>query len=137
MTVAILLAFGSGKLASKLKMPSVLGFLVAGMALGPHAIHLLTQDMLDSSIYQTLISYLECCMGVMLGSEMIWRQMRSYGKQIVIITLSQSLMTFFVVSLAFSVIFYFMNIPVFLGLIFGGDCLGNCPCSGTFHSYRI
>ncbi len=127
LTVAILLAFGSGKLASKLKMPSVLGFLVAGMALGPHAIHLLTQDMLDSSIYQTLISYLECCMGVMLGSEMIWKRMRSYGKQIVIITLSQSLMTFFVVSLAFSVIFYFMNIPVFLGLIFGGIALATAP----------
>ena len=63
LTVAILLAFGSGKLASKLKMPSVLGFLVAGMALGPHAIRLLKQEMPDSSIYQTLISYLEMLHG--------------------------------------------------------------------------
>lgn len=48
----------------------------------------------------------------MLGTEMIWRRMRSYGKQIVVITLAQSLMTFFVVSLVFSLIFYFMDIPI-------------------------
>ena len=66
-------------------------------------------------------------MGLMLGSEMIWRKMRSSGKQIVVITLAQSLMTFAVVSLAFSAIFYFMDIPVFLGLIFGGIALATAP----------
>ena len=106
--LAIALAFGAGKLASMLKMPSVLGFLIAGMALGPHAFGLLSQEILDAPVYHTLISILECGMGLMLGTEMIWRRMRSYGKQIVAITLAQSLMTFFVVSLVFSLIFYFM-----------------------------
>ena len=125
--LVVLLAFAAGKLASFLKMPAVLGFLIAGMALGPNAFGLLTQEMMDNQVYHTLVSFLECGMGLMLGSEMIWRRMRSYGKQIVVITLAQSLMTFFVVSLAFSVIFYFMDIPVFLGLIFGGIALATAP----------
>ena len=125
--LAIALAFGAGKLASMLKMPSVLGFLIAGMALGPHAFGLLSQEILDAPVYHTLISILECGMGLMLGTEMIWRRMRSYGKQIVVITLAQSLMTFFVVSLVFSLIFYFMDIPIFLGLIFGGIALATAP----------
>ncbi|MGI5959218.1 MAG: cation:proton antiporter [Massiliimalia sp.] len=127
LVLVVALAFGAGKLASILKMPAVLGFLIAGMVLGPNAFNLLTQEMLDAPVYHTLISFLECGMGLMLGSEMVWRRMRSYGKQIVVITLAQSLMTFFVVSLAFSIIFYFMDIPAFLGLIFGGIALATAP----------
>jgi len=123
----VLLAVIAGKVAAKFKMPAVLGFLIAGMLLGPYAVNLLTQDILDNSMYHTLIELMECGMGLMLGSEMIWRKMRSSGKQIVVITLAQSLMTFAVVSLAFSAIFYFMDIPVFLGLIFGGIALATAP----------
>lgn len=125
--LVVLLGFGAGKLASFLKMPAVLGFLIAGMALGPNAFNLLTQEMMDDTLYHTFVSFLECGMGLMLGSEMIWHRIQSYGKQIVVITLAQSLMTFFVVSLTFSVIFYFMDIPVFLGLIFGGIALATAP----------
>lgn len=123
----VVLAMLAGKLASKLKMPAVLGFLVAGMAFGPHALNLLSQEILDHPAYHALISFLECGMGLMLGSEMVWRKIRSYGKQIVVITLAQSLMTFAVVSAAFSMIFYWMDIPVFLGLIFGGIALATAP----------
>lgn len=125
--VVILLATLAGKLASKLKMPAVLGFLIAGMAFGPHALNILNQEILDNSFYHILISFLECGMGLMLGSEMIWKKMRSYGKQIVVITLAQSLMTFCVVSLVFSIMFYFIDVPVFLGLIFGGIALATAP----------
>lgn len=125
--VVVFLAVLAGKLASRLKMPAVLGFWVAGMAFGPHALGLLTQNILDMTAYHTLISFLECGMGLMLGSEMVWRKMRSYGKQIVIITLAQSLMTFAVVSAAFSALFWYMGIPAFLGLIFGGIALATAP----------
>lgn len=127
LALVVFLAFGAGKLASFLKMPSVLGVLIAGMALGPNAFGLLTQGMMDDPVYHRLVPFLECGMGLMLGSEMIWRRMRSYGKQVVVITLAQSLLTFLTVSLVFSVIFYFLDIPVFLGMIFGGIALATAP----------
>lgn len=116
-----------GKLAAKLKMPAVLGFLIAGMVLGPNAANLLTQEMLDAPAYQRLISVLECGMGLMLGTEMVWRKMKTYGKQVLVITLTESLGTFIVVSAAFCGIFYVMEIPTFLGLIFGGIALATAP----------
>ena len=47
----VALGFLFGKLASKLKMPAVLGFLIVGMALGPNAANLLTQEILDAPSY--------------------------------------------------------------------------------------
>ena len=123
----VALGFCFGKLAAKLKMPAVLGFLIAGMVLGPNAANLLTQDILDAPVYHRLISVMECGMGLMLGTEMVWKKMRAYGKQVLIITLTESLGTFAVVSAAFCAIFYFMGIPMFLGLIFGGIALATAP----------
>ena len=80
--IVVALGFLFGKLASKLKMPAVLGFLIAGMALGPNAANLLTQEILDAPAYERLISVLECGMGLMLGTEMVWKRMRRYGKQV-------------------------------------------------------
>ena len=37
---AIVIAFISGKLISRLKLPAILGWLIAGMILGPHALGL-------------------------------------------------------------------------------------------------
>ncbi len=125
--VVVALGFLSGKLASKLKMPAVLGFLIAGMALGPNAANLLTQEILDAPSYEHLISVLECGMGLMLGTEMVWKRMRSYGMQVLVITLTESLGTFVVVSAAFCTIFYLTGVPMFLGLIFGGIALATAP----------
>lgn len=66
-------------------------------------------------------------MGLMLGTEMVWKRMRSYGKQVLVITLTESLGTFLVVSAAFCTIFYLTGVPVFLGLIFGGIALATAP----------
>lgn len=125
--IVVALGFLFGKLASKLKMPAVLGFLIAGMALGPNAASLLTQEILDAPAYERLISVLECGMGLMLGTEMVWKRMRRYGKQVLTITLTESLGTFLVVSAASCAIFYLTGVPVFLGLVFGGIALATAP----------
>ena len=39
--VAIVIAFTAGKLIAKLRLPSILGWLIAGMAIGPHALNIL------------------------------------------------------------------------------------------------
>lgn len=66
-------------------------------------------------------------MGLMLGTEMVWKRMKSYGKQVLVITHTESLGTFVVVSAAFCTIFYLTGVPVFLGLIFGGIALATAP----------
>ena len=70
-------AFLMGKLVKKIKLPEILGWLIAGMILGPNAAGVLPQSLLDSSWYKVIISWMQCSFGIMLGTELIWRKLKS------------------------------------------------------------
>ena len=125
--LTILLAILFGKVVSKLKLPAILGWLLAGMILGPHAFNLLNQGILDTSFYKYAINILECSVGLMIGTELVWRKIKSAGKQIIITTLTQSLGTFLFVSLVFGIVFKFMDITLYLAFLFGGIALATAP----------
>ena len=125
--VAIILAFGAGKLISKLKLPSILGWLIAGMILGPHVVSLVNEEILDAQWYQVMIHILECTVGLMIGTELVWNKIKRSGKAIVITTLTQSIGTFLVVSFVFGIVFYFQDIPLYLAFLFGGIALATAP----------
>lgn len=125
LTMAI--AFFLGKLVSKIKLPSILGWLITGMIFGPHALALVNQQLLDAPWYQTIIHILECGVGLMIGTELVWQKIKRSGKAIVITTLTQSLGTFLVVSLVFSVVFALSDLPIYLAFLFGGIALATAP----------
>mgnify|MGYP001062426718 CR=1 FL=1 len=127
LAVAIAIAFVAGKLISKLKLPSILGWLIAGMCIGPHALNLLNGSVLDSTWFDVSESVLECVFGLMIGTEMIWKEMKKVGPSILITTITESLGTFAVVSLVFGVIFAVTGVPVYLALLFGGIALATAP----------
>lgn len=123
----LLTAFIAGKLLTKLKMPSILGWLIAGMLLGPNAAGLMPQTLIDSQWYKLIITWMQCSFGLMLGTELIWKKIKSYGKALMVTTLTQSLGTFLFVSLVFAAVFYFTGIPVYLAFAFGGIALATAP----------
>ena len=45
---AVVIAIIAGKLISKIKLPAILGWLLAGMILGPHAFALVNDTLLDA-----------------------------------------------------------------------------------------
>lgn len=123
----LILAFFAGKLITKVKMPSILGWLIVGMIFGPHALGLMPQEVMDSSWYKLIITWMQCSFGLMLGTELIWKKIRSYGKALMITTLTQSLGTFAFVSLMFAIVFHFAGVPVYLAFAFGGIALATAP----------
>lgn len=125
--IAIIIAFLFGKLVSKLKLPSILGWLIAGMILGPHAISILNNSILEAGWYENIVHILECAVGLMIGTELVWKKIKKSGKSIIITTLTQSLGTFIFVSLVFGIVFYFSGIPIYLAFIFGGIALATAP----------
>ena len=76
-----------GKLVSKLKLPEILGWLIAGMLLGPHALNVLNQGVMDMEIYQDVVHIFECAVGLMIGTELVWKKIKAAGSQIMITTL--------------------------------------------------
>ena len=124
---AILIAFAAGKLVARLKLPAILGWLIAGMIIGPHALGLLSGSVLDSRWFGVLESFFECVFGLMIGTELIWKRMKKAGPQILVTTLTESLGTFLVVSLVFGVIFWFTGTPLYMAFLFGGIALATAP----------
>ena len=124
---ALAAAFLAGKLMSKIKMPAILGWLIAGMILGPNGAALMPEEFLSSSWYKGIIMWMQCAFGLMLGTEHIWKRLKSYGNALVITTLTQSLGTFFIVSLVFAAVFKISSIPIFLAPVFGGIALATAP----------
>lgn len=127
LVLTVVLAFLVGKLVSKVKLPAILGWLIAGMLLGPHAFSFMSQEILDAQWYQVLVHILECAVGLMIGTELVWNKIKKSGKSIIITTLTQSLGTFLFVSLVFGIVFYITDIPLYLSFIFGGIALATAP----------
>ncbi len=124
---AIAIAFVVGKLISKLRLPAILGWLITGIAVGPYAFGLISQELVDASWYETLIHVLECVVGIMIGTELVFGKIKSYGKALILTTLTQSLGTFALVTLVFGVVFWFTGVPIYLAFIFGGIALATAP----------
>ena len=125
--LAIVIAFFIGKLVSKIKLPAILGWLLTGMLLGPHAFGIVNDAVLNANWYQPIMHILECGVGLLIGTELVWKKIKKSGTQIIVTTLTQSLGTFFVVSLVFGVVFYFVGFPIYLAFIFGGIALATAP----------
>lgn len=125
--VVLVLAALVGKLISRIKLPSILGWLIIGMFFGPHALGLLPQSVLDAVWYKTIIMWMQCAFGLMLGTELVWKKLKSYGKGLIVTTLTQSLGTFFFVTFVFAIVFLLTNVPVYLAFIFGGIALATAP----------
>ena len=123
----LVLAALAGKLVSKIRLPSILGWLIIGMVFGPHALGLMSQSVLDAGWYRTVIMWMQCAFGLMLGTELLWKKLRNYGKALIVTTLTQSLGTFSFVTLVFAVVFLITVVPVYLSFIFGGIALATAP----------
>ena len=116
-----------GKLVTKVKLPAILGWLLTGMIIGPYALGWLSNDILDSSWFHVIISIGEVTAGLMIGTELIWNDIKKSGKQILTICLTEAFGAFIVVTLAFAGIFMLMDIPIYLAVIFGAIALATAP----------
>lgn len=116
-----------GKLITKLRLPAILGWLIAGIVFGPYLAGVVTVDITGSMWYKVTIKFFECFAGVMIGREIIFKKIASSGKQIIGITFVQSIGTFLFVSAVFAVVFLLSDIPVYLDFVFGGIALATAP----------
>ncbi|MGN0436286.1 MAG: cation:proton antiporter [Wujia sp.] len=123
----ICVAIICGKLVSRVKLPAILGWLIAGIIFGPYLAAVVDFNITDSQWYKIFIKFFECFAGVMIGREIIFKKIASSGKQIIGITFIQSIGTFIVVTLAFIVVFMISDIPIYLAFVFGGIALATAP----------
>ncbi|MGN0743304.1 MAG: cation:proton antiporter [Candidatus Fimadaptatus sp.] len=126
--IAILcVAVACGKLVARVKLPSILGWLIAGIVFGPYLAGVVTLEITDSTWYKVLIKFFECFAGVMIGREIVFKKIARSGRQIVGITFVQSIGTFLFVSAVFALALTATGLPAYPAFIFGGIALATAP----------
>lgn len=122
--IFILLALGVGNLASKVKLPAILGWLVTGMVIGPYALGFMSESMINSQWFKIIINIAEVFVGILVGSTLVISELKKSGKQIAIICLFEGMGAFLLVTITFLLA---TGIPISIALIFGAIALATAP----------
>ena len=87
----------------------------------------LDQQTLDAAWFGSVEHLLECVAGLIIGTELLWKKLRSAGRQILVTTVTESLGTFAVVSLVFACVFRITGVPVYLAFLSAASCWPQRP----------
>lgn len=120
----LILGYFLGVLVRRVKLPSLLGYMLLGIFLGKSAFRLVTDpDLLSLSfITEVTLGFV----AFMIGSELNLTSLRRLGFGIIAIILSESFMAFFIVLVAV----YLVTFDLPLSLIFGAMAPASAP-AGT------
>lgn len=113
-----------GKLVSKLQLPSILGWLLTGMVIGPYALNWMNSSIMDAEWFHILSNIGEVLVGMLIGTELILEELKKSGKQIVTICFFEGMTAFIFVTVAF---FIFAGVPISIALVFGAIALATAP----------
>ena len=122
--IAIILGFISGKFSNRLKFPGVVGYLFAGLILGPSIFKIFNLELLDKiGVFNDL------ALGVVafiIGSEIRMSTLQKMGRGIITIIFSESFGAFLLVALGV----YLLTHKLYMALIFGAMAPASAP-AGT------
>lgn len=104
-----------GALAEKIKLPSITGFIIAGLLLGPTCLGFVHHDLNEQlgSITEIALSII----ALVIGSEFKLSKLRKLGSRIIVITLFQLFATFLLVTIALILVGMKPSIAALLGAI--------------------
>ena len=124
--LSVLLVFGFvlGHLAERLKLPSLVGEILAGILIGPYGLALFTPEMFHS--FAPITDFALCIFGLTMGTHLILRQLHNAGKRMVYILICQILL---IPSLIFAVLFVGLAMPLPQCLLLAAIGLATSPSS--------
>lgn len=103
LSIIIMVGILGGRIAQKLSLPSVSGYIVAGLILGPSFIDLVSRQDLGSLSFITDIAL--AAIAFSIGNEFLLSDMKKVGKRIFFLTVTEVIGAFLVVFIAMFFIF--------------------------------
>lgn len=119
--VLLLTGLGAGSLAKRFKIPSVTGYILCGLILGPSVFNLIS-----SEVYYSLSFVNELALGMLalsVGTELHYRVFKAFGKSLVIMSLGNTLFTGVLVTL----MTWLVGMPIEYALILGPLAMSVAP----------
>lgn len=119
------------KIFQKLRIPQVVGYIVIGLILGGSAL-----DVINPRVAQTLSPFNIFALGIigfMIGGELKYDIFKQYGKQFIIILLSEGLFAFVIVGIGATLTAYLftghLSSSLALGLVLGAVSSATAPAA--------
>ncbi len=122
--VAIIFGFIGGRIAQRIKLPGVVGYLVAGLVFGPSVLHVFDVELLED--LNVFAGFALSLVAFIIGSEMRISTLRDMGKGIGVITLLESFGAFVLVTAGV----YLLTKKLYIALVFGAMAPASAP-AGT------
>ena len=104
-----------GQLAERIKLPTLTGYILAGVVIGSSGLKLIRHENME--ILYILSEITLSFIAVIIGGEFSFYKLKLYGKKILILTLAQMFLTFFLVSFGLLAIGFSNYIAFVLGAI--------------------
>ena len=124
-SVGLLLIVGYifGQLSEKIKLPAITGYILAGVLIGSSGLQMIRHENMEMLyvISEVTLSFI----AVIIGGEFSFHKLKLYGKKIVILTLAQMLLTFFLVSFGLLL----LGLPNYIAFILGSISAATAPAA--------
>lgn len=133
LSLLLLVGFFGGRIASKFKLPSVSGYLIAGLLLGPSVTNIISAPLnKELDVIKVLGLGL---IALVIGAELRVDALKKLGKSIALITIFQVCGALLVVFIGMK---YILNLPTPLALLIAGMATATAPASpvAVIREYR-
>ena len=107
LSIFLISGFSLGYIAKKMRLPSLLGQICAGILIGPYFLDLIKPEIQSTFYYIT--DFALCLFGLSLGTHLILRKLHNAGKRIFFILICEII---FVPLIIFIALFVFLKIPL-------------------------
>ena len=121
--VLIGLTFAGGELSYRLGLPRVLGYLVTGMIIGPFALDLIPEDLIDTALFESALLLAIGLVGYSIGSSIRLDEVREAGRTVTVIGLFEAYSPFFLVTIGMIII----GFDLMAALVIGSIALATAP----------
>ncbi|MCD4668678.1 MAG: cation:proton antiporter [Sulfurimonas sp.] len=131
--IGIIFVLGSltGWISHILNIPRVVSYLILGLLIGPETLKIIPTEFVQSSHSITDISL--SIIAVLIGATLKFSSLKGHGKEVLYITLSQSLTTFIIVTIGFIYFDTFLNLEIshlfLIALLLGGIATATAPAT--------
>lgn len=134
--VAILVGLIFNRLVKLLGLPSVTGYLVAGVLMGPSVLQVIPHNFVEP--LTLLVNVALGFIAFSIGGEFRISKIKKIGKSVVVITFMQALVTTLLVDLSLIVIGSFIDVPPAVGICLGAIATATAPAATLMvvHQYN-
>jgi NhaP-type Na+/H+ or K+/H+ antiporter len=131
-SIAIIFGFLGGKIAQRVKLPGVVGYLIAGLIFGPSFLNVFHEEFVENM--NIFASFALSLVAFIIGSEMKRSSLKEMGGGIGTIILLESFGAFLLVAIGV----YLLTGKLYLALIFGAMAPASAPAGtvAVLHEYK-